>query len=102
MDDLRGNENRARQEKAGVMNRMTPRTSTGTVAGGTRFDPNSVPGTPMPPSIRGDAPITTDPHRLGRHSFDNTENKPGEATRAERSGETRRRIYSRNTEYKYR
>jgi hypothetical protein len=100
-EDLRNNENRARFKNDSI-NTMTPRSADGSIAGGMRFDPASVPGNPMPPGILG-APMTTDPHRHGQRSFDNTENKPGEATRAERSGETRRRlIESRSPSYKYR
>jgi hypothetical protein len=100
-EDLRNNENRARFKNDSV-NPMTPRFADGSIAGGMRFDPNSVPGNSMPPPIRGDAAISADPHRHGRNSFDNLANKPGEATRAERSGETRRRlIESRTPTYKY-
>jgi hypothetical protein len=88
MDDLRGNENRARQEKAGVHNRMTPANAVPPTAA----DASGVVGRPMGPSIRGDQPIFSDPHRNLRNSAFNLSVKPGEKSRAAEAAETRRRL----------
>jgi hypothetical protein len=65
MDDaLRGNENRARIEKAGVQNRMSPSVAAGPPIGATS------PGA-MPPSIRPDEPLMVGPHDGGRRRNDN-------------------------------
>jgi hypothetical protein len=82
MDDLKGNENRARQEKAGVYNRMTPYESEYRAP-----SPNE-----PPPPLRGDAPMMLDPHARGRHSVDNLSVKPGEKSRSSYAAEDRRRL----------
>jgi hypothetical protein len=64
MDDLRGNENRARQEKAGVQNRMMPMNAGGGVA-------RAMPPNDLPPPLRGDAPMMVGPHDGGRLRNDN-------------------------------
>jgi hypothetical protein len=58
----------------------------------TVHDHNSVSANEMPPSIRPDAPLCTDPHAQGRHSFDNLSVKPGEKARSRYTTETRRRL----------
>jgi len=96
MDDLRGNENRARQEKAGVQNRMTPVPADGGVARAPA--PNDIP---LDRGICSSTPMTTDPHAAGRGSIDNSTVKPLERPRTQRTAETRRRIESRTPTYKY-
>jgi hypothetical protein len=101
MDDLRNNENRARFKNDSI-NKMTPRSADGSVAGGSRIDPNSLHGNEMPPGIlNSGAPMTLDPHAGARRSNDNVRVKEGEVSRSARMTEVRRRIYSRNTDYKY-
>jgi hypothetical protein len=96
-----GNENRAHVGKAGRYQMMTPRSADGSIAGGAQFDPaNSVKGNEMPPGILG-APMTTDPHRAGRHSTDNLPARAPERPRSQRTEETRNRIYGRTPTYKY-
>jgi hypothetical protein len=88
---MAGNENRAHIEKSGIENRMTPTTT--------------LPRPPSPGEIVGPGLCSANPlldaHSKGRHSFDNMTTKPGEASRAQRSAETRRRIEDRTPTYKY-
>jgi hypothetical protein len=86
-----GNENRAHIHKAGRYQQMMPMPADGGPIGPT--SPND-----LPPPIRGDAPITTHPHRNLRHSHQNLTNKPADKNR---SAEPGRRIYSHDTAYKY-
>jgi hypothetical protein len=96
MDDLTGNENRARQEKASVQNRMTPMPADGGVARAS--PPNDLP---KDRGICSSNPMTLDPHSAGRHSTDNLPNRAPERPRTQRTAETKRRLESRNTDYKY-
>src|SRR5690349_16664910 len=100
MDDLRNNENRARFKNDSI-NKMTPRSADGPIAGGSRFDPaNAVPAPEIPRDrgICSATPMTKDPHIGGRHSNENRTVAPGEKNR---SAEPGRRIYGRDTSYKY-
>jgi hypothetical protein len=85
-----GNENRAHVGRAGIYNQPTPMTSDGGVSG-TNLSND------MPAGILG-APMTTDPHRNLKGSHQNLTNKPADKNR---SAEPGRRIYSRDTTYKY-
>jgi hypothetical protein len=85
------NANRAHLEKGGSLNRPTPQ---GGVASARATND-------LPPPIRGDAPMTLDPHAAGRHSHENMERKPGEVSRSARTAETRRRLEDRTPKYKY-
>jgi hypothetical protein len=100
MEDLRDNENRARFKNDSV-NRMTPRSADGPIAGGSAIDPgNSVRGNPMPDGILNpnSIPMTLNPHQNFKGSHQNLTNKPADKNR---SAEPGRRIYSRDTAYKY-
>ena len=88
-----GNENRKHIAGRGRYQQMTPMPADGGPIGATS------PGE-MGPGILG-APMTLDPHKAGRHSSDNLPNRAPERPRTQRTEETRRRIYSRNTDYKY-
>jgi hypothetical protein len=79
------NQNRAHIEKGGSVNRPTDMTAGGGAAG-----PIS-PGE-MPPPLRGDAPMTLDPHAGGRGAFDNMVNKPGERSRSSFTDTLRRTV----------
>jgi hypothetical protein len=79
-EDYAGNENRAKHSAS--INPPSPCSSEYRAP-----SPNE-----QPPSIRGDAPMTLDPHKNFRHSIDNAERKPGEKSRAAESAETRRRL----------
>jgi hypothetical protein len=90
-----GNENRAHVGRAGIYNEPTPMTSTGGVAG--PVSPGEMPGG----LLNGNSvPMTLDPHS-GQRRSNNLANPAGEVSRSARTAETRRRIYSRNTDYKY-
>jgi hypothetical protein len=96
------NENRARLRDS--INKPTPRSADGPIAGGARIDPsNSVPGNEMPPGILSpnSTPMMLDSHAGARRSNDNIRVKEGEVSRSARMTEVRRRIYSRNPDYKY-
>jgi hypothetical protein len=91
---LAGNENRAHIHQSGRYQEMMPMPAGGGVAGNVRgAGPND-----LPPSIRPDAPLNSDPHRNLRGSHQNLTNKPADKNR---SAEPGRRIYSRDTTYKY-
>jgi hypothetical protein len=96
-DHLRNNENHARFKNDSV-NRMSPRSADGSVAGGAIIDPNCVPGREQPPGILG-APINSDPHRHGRHS-NNISQKPPERPGSHYAEENRRRIFGRDVKYR--
>jgi hypothetical protein len=83
---LRGNENRARSEVAGVRNRMSPCDGTGVAPPRSHND--------LPPPIRGDAPMTLDPHANARHSNENRTVAPAEKSRSSYTSEVRRRLHS--------
>jgi hypothetical protein len=87
MDDLRGNENRARQEKAGVYNRMTPANADRPAS---RNVADNI-GKEMPEGILG-APMLLDPHAQGRRSADNRVVAPGAKPRSHYTDEIRRRL----------
>jgi hypothetical protein len=90
MDDLKGNENRARIEKAGVHNRMSPANAVPPTAA----DASGVVGRPMGPGIlnSNSVPMMKDAHAQGRRSFDNMVNKPPEKPRSHYAAEDRRRL----------
>jgi hypothetical protein len=50
----------------------------------------------MPPPIRGDAPVTSDPHFHGRLSTDNATVRPPERPRSHYAAEDRRRLNPRS------
>jgi hypothetical protein len=76
-----GNENRAHVGRAGRYQQMMPMPGDCGVACSVRgAGPND-----LPPPLRGDAPMTLDPHAAGRHSFDNLAVKPGERPRTQRA-----------------
>jgi hypothetical protein len=87
-EDLLHNQNRARIEKAGVRNRMTPANATAAprnVADGA--------GKEMPPGILGPNGMMKDAHAGGRHSgLQNLSVKPGEKSREKYAEEIRRRL----------
>jgi hypothetical protein len=87
-EQFKGNENRAKHSA----NINTPTDCSSVSRAPSRND--------MPPSIRGDAPMTLDPHANARRSNDNRTLAPGEKSRAAESAETRRRIYSPIDKYK--
>jgi hypothetical protein len=91
-----GQENRAHVHKAGRYQQMTPMPADGGVARAPA--PNDIP---LERGICSSNPMTLDPHSAGRHSTDNLPNRAPERPRTQRTEETRRRIYSRNTDYKY-
>ena len=85
-DDFINNENRARLRDS--INKPTPCNADGGVAGNVRgAGPND-----LPPPLRDDAPMMTDPHAAGRNSFDNMERKPPERPRSHYAAEDRRRL----------
>jgi hypothetical protein len=79
---MSGNENRAHIGKSGIENFMTP-----TTAQSRGPSPND-----LPPPLRGDAPMTLDPHAGGRGHFDNATTKPGEKSRSSYTDELRRTV----------
>jgi hypothetical protein len=92
MDDaLRGNENRARIETAGVYNRMTPCDGSGSAV--------AHPANDLPMPIRGDAPENPDPHSHGRLS-NNLSKKPFERPGSHYTEEIRRRVHGRDVKYR--
>jgi len=97
MDDLRGNENRARIEKAGVQNRMSPANAVPPTAA----DASGVVGRPMGPGILGPNGMTSDSHRNQRHS-NNLANPAPEKSREKYAEEIRRRLHSPARDVKYR
>jgi hypothetical protein len=78
------NENRAKFRRDS-MNPMTPCTADGGVARARAHND-------LPPPLRGDAPIFTDPHARLRYGADNLSVKPGEKSRAHYAAEDRRRL----------
>jgi hypothetical protein len=95
-----GNENRAHIGKAGRYQQMTPRSADGPIGGGMHDPTNSVPAPDIPRDrgICSSTPMNKDPHIGGRHSNENRTMAPGEKNR---SAEPGRRIYGRDTSYKY-
>jgi hypothetical protein len=88
---LAGNENRAHIHKASRYNQMTPMPASGGAAGSVRgAGPND-----LPPPIRGDLPILTDPHQNQRGHQQNLKNMPREISPARHQAETRARLYDR-------
>jgi hypothetical protein len=86
------NANRAHIEKGGSINRPTPCTADGGVA-------SAAPVNDLPPPLRGDQPLNSDPHRHGRNS-NNLSQKPCERPGSHYTGEIRQRIFGRTVRYK--
>jgi hypothetical protein len=85
-DELRGNENRARQEKAGVRNRMSQANAD---SGFVRPDESRLRGLCSANPMR-------DPHAQSRGYTDNAVVRPGEKPRSHYTAEDRRRFNPRS------
>ena len=88
-----GNQNSAHIGPGGRYQQMMPMPSTGGVASAS--PPNDLP---KDRGICSAMPMNKDPHIGGRHSNENRTIAPGEKNR---SAEPGRRIYGRDTSYKY-
>jgi hypothetical protein len=97
------NENRARLRDS--INKPTPRSADGSIAGGSAIDPaNSLHGNDLPPGILNpnSTPMTKDSHSGGRHRDENATVRAGEKSREKYAEEIRRRIHGPARDVKYR